>query len=437
MTIKPDPKNKEPAAQKPAPKPVIQSGAKPGSAPSGPDRELAARDMKRGLGGGGGFLWALLALALVAGAGAATMDAWMPKLAGAITAYQTPRVDPRLAPVAERVQTLEKKLQAQAQAQARTPPPPVADMREIVRRLTKMETRLAELRKMVGATRPPEAALIAGQSLQRLSGRLQSLERNRKEVDAILKRIAVTDRSLPGDKKKKQETEAVTGGRELVTAARELNRRIKSDKPFADVLAQVKRLAGDDKDMAVNIAVLEPLARSGIGTMDQLRRQFTAVAAAVRRAKPLPAEPLRAGTGWWDKTVNKLAAMVSLRRQGKKEEKNAALERARPQLLAAAEKALGENNVSTAITVLEGLRDLPEAAAWIGRARGRETAKKAAAALNLFALTRLARLVEAAAVKAPEITTTPEKATPEETVPKKAPPKKTPPKKAPPKKAKE
>ncbi len=106
-------------------------------------------------------------------------------------------------------------------------------------------------------------------------------------------------------------------------------------------------------------------------------------------------------------------------------------------MVAVAEKALGENNISTAIETLKGLSGPPAAAAaaWLERARGRETAEKAATALNLLALTRLARFVEAAAkppekaaaVKAPEITTTPEKATPtlekatpEKTVPKKA-----------------
>ncbi|HEC91289.1 MAG TPA: hypothetical protein ENI55_06450 [Alphaproteobacteria bacterium] len=398
MTMKPSPKDEKPA---PEPEPAAQT--KP-----------AARDMKRGLGGGGGFIWALLALAVVAGAGAATVGVWMPKLAKIITAYQAPPVDPRLAPVVDRVQVLENEQKAQAQekareaslAAARTPPPSADDIKEIVSRLTKMETRLAALRKMVGATRSPETARTAVQSLQRLSGRLQSLEQNRKEVDVILKRIAATDRSLPGDGKENPAPETVTGGRELVAATRKLNRRIKSDKPFADVLAQVKRLAAADKadrDMAVNIAALEPLAPSGVRTMDQLRGEFTTVAAAIRRAKPLPSEPLRAGKGWWDKTLNKLAAMVSLRRQG---EKDAALESAWPQLVAAAEKALsensGENNIAAAISALEGLsgRRLAVAAAWLERARGRETAKKAAAALNLFALSRLAGLV--AAAKLPE-----------------------------------
>ena len=399
--------------EKPAPEPEPAAQTKP-----------AARGMKRGL-GGGGFFWALLALAVVAGAGAATLGVWMPKLARTITTYQAPPADPRLAPVAERVLALENERQARIQekirkaalAAERPPPPSMDDIKEIVRRLTKMETRLAALRKMVGATRPPEAAKTAVQSLQRLSGRLQSLEKNRAEVDAILKRIADTDRSLPGDEKKN--TEAVAGGRELVAATRELNRRIESDKPFADILARVKRLAAADKtdrDMAVNIAVLKPLASSGIESMDQLRRQFAAAAAAVLRIKPLPPEPLLAETGWWDKTINKLAAMVSLRRQGEQGEqgkKDAAPERAAPRLVAAAKKALnensGENNLAAAISALEGLsgRQLAAAAAWLERARDREAAGKAAAALNLFALTRLAALVPAAKL-------------PEKTAPKKA-----------------
>ena len=160
MTIKPDPKDKEPAAKKPTPKatpkakPTAQSQAKPAPAtstaagPSGPDPALAARDMKRGLGGGVGFLWALLALAVAAGAGAATVDVWMPKLAKTLAVYQAPLVDTRLAPVAERVQALEKELNSQAQAREKAKkilPPPSDDMKEIVSRLTKMETRLAAL----------------------------------------------------------------------------------------------------------------------------------------------------------------------------------------------------------------------------------------------------------------------------------------------------
>ncbi len=417
MTIKPDPKDKKPAAQKPAPKPAPPNQAKPGraaspsAASSGPDRALAARDMKRGLGGGGGFLWALLALAVAAGAGAATVGVWMPKLARTIAAYQAPPVDPRLAPVADRVQALENEQQVQEATRkkaAQNPPPSADDIKEIVRRLTKMETRLAALRKMVGATRSPETAQTAVQSLQRLSGRLQSLEQNRKEVDAILKRIAATDRSLPGDEKKKPDPEAVAGGRELVAAARKLNRRIESDKPFADVLAQVKRLAATDKadrDIAASIAALEPLAPSGVETIDQLRRQFTAVAAAILRVESSPPEPLRPGTGWWDKTLNKLAAMVSLRRQGEQGKNGAALKGDAQRVVAAVEKALsensGENNISAAITALEGLSGprASAAAAWLERARGREAAEKAAAALNLFALTRLAGLV---AAKLPE-----------------------------------
>ncbi len=449
MTIKPSPKDKKPAdkkpaAGKPAPKPAAQAGAKPDRAASttglsGPDRELAARDMRRGLGGGGGFLWALLALAVVAGAGAATVGVWMPKLAETLTTYQAPPVDPRLAPVAERVQALENEQKAQVREKVleksrEAAPPPSADgIKEIVRRLTKMETRLTALRKMVGAARPPETARTAVQSLQRLSGRLQSLERNREEVDAILKRIAATDRSLPGDEKEKPGTETVAGGRELVAAAGKLNRRIESDKPFADALAQVKRLAGaagTDRDMAANIAVLEPLAPSGVRTLDQLRRQFPAAAAAVLRVKSSPPRPLRAGTGWWDKTINKLAAMVSLRRQGKQGEQG---ERDAPRLVAAAEKALsensGENNISAAISALEGLsgRRLAAASAWLGQARRREAAEKAASALNLFALTRLAALVaannnpeKASAAKASEVTAAPEKAAPEKAAPEKA-----------------
>lgn len=425
MTRKPVPKSKKPLTRQPQPKPEVQAKSGPQAKPE-PKPKPAARDVGSGLGGAGGFLWALLALAVVAGAGVATSGVWMPKLAKILSSYQAAN---QAAPVTgQKKQKAQEVAQKTAQETARKKiiaagrnQPPSGDIKDVVRRLGEMETRLAALRKMVGAARPPEVARAAGESLDRLSGRLEKLERNRREVDAILKRISAIDRSPPGGGKEKPQ--AVSGEQGLVAAVRLLNRRISGNKPFTGILGRVKKLAGADKDMAAHIALLEPLAPSGVRTIDQLREEFIVTSGAILRS-----EPLRGGSGWWDRTLNKLAAMVSLRRE---QGKNTAGGRAVSRAVAAAEAALGKNNITAATSALEALSDAPLAAAepWLGEARGRQAAEKAAAALNLLALSRLApatgkdggKAAKAAGDKAPEKTAAVKKAPSEKSPAEKTP----------------
>ncbi len=247
-----------------------------------------------------------------------------------------------------RVTAVEASAQAAA-GQGGSAPVDLAPLAPLAARLAALEGALGEMAQQSDAGTA-------------LDGRLAALEQ---EMETIGSAPAVdTDRAIG-----------------LTLAAIQLRAALGSGDSFEDPYLRAAALAAGDATLVEVLAPLEPLAITGVETLDRLRAEFEPV------ARRLTLDGAGAEGGWTDRVVSRLNAVVSVRRADEVTEGNeigARVARARVRLEAEdpagalaelGPPALGEDDRVTA---------------WRGAVAGRLAVDRAITALETFAYATLA-----------------------------------------------
>ena len=374
------------------------------NAASGPATDNGApprKPKKKGI-GVAIFLWAVLILAILGGAGFATWPFWFPILTANLPdSLKEPFKDPRLDGVAERLKALEelaKKRQSTGDAiqdleteRARFS----KELAVLIERVGGLEKASDSIKKMVAEATTGGTGGETDEALRSISERLSRLEEDGAEADAAGKSIdslesrstqlsaAVADivaRVRALEEMESAAAEARKAGQAVVLAVGQLRGALHSTGPFTNELSGLDAVTAGNAAIAESIAVLEPHAKSGIPNLASLERRFEDLAGRVVQAA--------AGDdgGWWDLTVKRLSSLVSIRRTDGKGEDDG-VEAA----IARVEADLRSGDLINAVETLGGLSG-PEAgvvASWLADARSRLAAERALADLHVHAISLL------------------------------------------------
>jgi hypothetical protein len=379
------------------------------------DRTVAAEPATKG-GGIAPFLWAVLALAVLGGAAAATWPLWSPTItAGLSSTGEDPFRDPRVTGLAGRVAALEETTKGAGagggavedleteRARSRQ------ELKALMERLENLEQALRSVKKMGEATAPPAESADTDEYLRRLSERLGRLENNDETLEELRERIArleerggaVGEGVQPAARAEELSTAvadiskrvgalertdtmaagAAIGAQATVLAVGQLREALRGTAPFGAELQAVGAVAADNLEITKAIAALEPYAASGIPTLATLRRDFDRLAGEIARA----ARALE-GDGWFEWAVNRLMSLVTVRRTTDTGDLNSV-----DAVVARAETSLKAGDLMAAVEELEGLAGPPGAAAapWLRGARARLAAERAMATLHVQAVSLL------------------------------------------------
>ena len=234
---------------------------------------------------------------------------------------------------------------------------------ELARRTESFEAQLAPLAEAPAAAKAllPRVDALEADSLQtkRLADRFREVETASKETVGRAQHLAAS-----------------------VLAIQQLKAALAASGPFAAQLASAQALARDDADLAAQLALLDPLAAQGIPSVAILNSRFAATAAAVSRGALATA-----GESWGERALNRVSALVTIRRVGPAALAAGGTEGA----LAQAEEALTAGDLAGALAALEGVQG-PGAEAlqpWLADARARLAADKTIAEAEGRAIARL------------------------------------------------
>lgn len=275
----------------------------------------------------------------------------------------------------------------------------VAELRERAAHVAPLEIRVAALEKEIKslAAQPPAsggtpAAPASGVDAEALA-RLQ--RQTITAVDGLQQRVLQLSAALAGAKNqlagaekriaaleaRSQAAGTVSRDSAFVLAVGQLREAVRSGKSFAAALAGLRAIAGDDRDAASAIAVLQPYAAGGVADLATLRTRFAVAAPRIAAAAPQPA------TGWIDRVLARLSSLISIRRTGPA----AAAGKGPEAVVARAELALDTGDIAGAVKALEGLTGAARdaAAPWLAGARARLAADAAVATLESEAIGRI------------------------------------------------
>ena len=162
--------------------------------------------------------------------------------------------------------------------------------------------------------------------------------------------------------------------RKTVVVAEHLRTALRDGKPFTEELVALREAAPDKPVVAEAAALIEPYAAKGVPPLVDLRQRFDQVARNIKRAS-LASE----GSGWWANVVERLSALMTIRRTDVTDEGGGI-----DAVLATAEKALSSGDLETAVGVLKPLEGLAAAAAapWLEDAKARIAAERAMVILH-------------------------------------------------------
>jgi len=348
-------------------------------------------------------LSSLLLLAVLAGVAYAAWPFWSPYVVRYVQSIRpNAQPDPRFGDLAGRVQALEEAPKDGPAAGGDV----VAELERaraeiggqiaaLMERVDGLEKGLEGVRAMVKATGLPGQAADAKKSLDELSERIAKLEQTEAatRVNEGLERFEAEksrlDRALAdiagrlGElEERAQETGAPPPVRALVLAAGQLREALRTNAPFAEELAALRKTAGEEPDLVRLVSDLTPHAAAGIPVLATLMERFDAAA-----RKAVAAERRFGGDGWLAAAANRLASLVTVRRTAV-EESDTTTEA----LIARAEAAMQVGDLAGAVKALEGLQgDAAEAMGdWLKQARQRLLAERAMAVLHVHAVSLIA-----------------------------------------------
>ncbi len=310
----------------------------------------------------------LLVVLAVAGGGGVAAWPWIARM------MEPPPAGPTVADLATEIATLNDQMAA------------------LRLRLGQVEARRPDLAKGESGLEPRVAALeaaLAARPDSRLAGevkaqgdRLAAVEKTAADAATVLRLVDRIDK-VEAAVHDLQARHGSAGA--LLLAVGQLRQAVDMALPFDAELRIVVALAPKPAEAAALVAPLRPRAAAGIPGRPALVARFTTLEPAIVRAEILPE-----GDGWWPRTLARLAALVSVRREdGDAEGQSAAAVAAR------VEARLAEGDLAAAVAEAGGLSGGPAtvAAPWLDDARARLAADQA--------LSQLAALAAAAAGSGP------------------------------------
>lgn len=266
------------------------------------------------------------------------------------------------------------------------------DSASLAKRLGELEQRLAALAAESRATSTGVAAAAASTDGEALAGLAASGKQTSDKVAALEaantdlrdRIVALTDRLAAMETRPAPVATGPGPANALMLAIGQLREAVRGTDSYAPAFEAVVALAG--KDAGADDALAKPLAalaahKQGTADLAALRRQFEPVAGAIVRATVVPR-----GDGWIDRTLDRVASLVTIRKTG---EKAAAADDV-PGLVARAELRLKAGDLAGAVKALSALTGAPADAAadWLAAARARLAIEGAVDALMREALVR-------------------------------------------------
>ncbi|MCW8971281.1 MAG: uroporphyrinogen-III synthase, partial [Rhodospirillales bacterium] len=320
----PNVKQDDKAGQTPPKQPPAPENAKPATgATTETVAKTTAKTSAKTERSGAGLLAAVIVAGIAVAGGAATFDLWYPRLAENLPQSFRPdspkpegvssnAVAPDFAALREERERMRQQIDA------------------LLTRVGELESEVKETRKVAAVLSPRSGEAVAALSdrvsrleggsggvaadsaaLRALSERIASLEeggtRSTQQADQTLNEIR--------ERLKELEQESGVSGRQsgasaFVIAVGQLRAAVTTARPFASELAAIKSLS-DAPEVAIPVAALEPLAAHGMPSLSSLQVEFDGISGAIIRASVTPD-----GDGWWQRTIQRLSSVVSVRRTG-------------------------------------------------------------------------------------------------------------------------
>ena len=364
----PDPTPAEAAPAKAATGEAASTGeAAEGAAPPSPDGTRKGAPW--------GMLVAVGAVVAIAVLGAITWPQWKDAVAPAAVEEASPAPPPAPAPgpaptaaaptVAAELDALRARI---GELEAR---PALSDAAATTERLDRVEGSIAAL-----AARPEAPAGLV-QEVEALSAQLAEIRKTTADAAAVL-RLADRLDKVEADLRDIQSRRSSAAA--LLLAVGQLREAVNGAMAFEAELRAVLVLAPQDAEMAGVMETLKPRAAAGIPTRMVLAERFGALAPALVRSDLLPA-----GQSWWRDTVNRMASLLTVRREDGEAAGNSPAA-----VVARAQAALRRGDLAGAIAQAETLDGAAAetVAPWLADARARLAADKALGILTAAVVDR-------------------------------------------------
>lgn len=280
------------------------------------------------------------------------------------------------------------------------------ELEGLMTRISQLESALEDVRGMFGAVTPGSGDLSdARATLANLAARLDMLESVSSSATGggsaglelagrlrvATERLSAESTTLKGQvadlSQRLQKVESLGAaadtprGQALILAIDQLRSILMTSAPYAERLDTVESMADGDAAVLEQVAVLRPMADTGVPTLEALRIAFAEQAGGVVRAGMLSDE-----ADWLDQTLDRLLSLVNFRRTAD----NLGGEGVGA-VVARAESSLAGGDLITAVDTLRGLDGaaLQSAEPWLSRAQARLDADAAATALRGHAISML------------------------------------------------
>ncbi|MGB0697175.1 MAG: uroporphyrinogen-III synthase [Rhodospirillaceae bacterium] len=224
-----------------------------------------------------------------------------------------------------------------------------------------------------------ELSALAG-SLETVGEELEGLDEDKASASQVL---ALTGRLVDVEDLAKQSNNARNRALALMLSVGQLRQAVLSGDAFGDELESVLVISGSDDVIAASGEALSPLSGGGVMLRGSLRESFPDVARQIARLGLAPG-----GSEWWARTLQSVTSLVTLRRtDGEAVTDESGLF----STVAAAETAVLDNDLATAIATLETLDGaaLETAGPWIAAAKARLIAEAALSDMTARALARV------------------------------------------------
>lgn len=350
------------------PAPAGESQSKP--APAGgaePKTAAAARKSAPWLALG----LSLAAIAVVGGA-MATFDQWkglvLPTKVAPVQMAAPPQASAVPAPAfrpATDTEALRVELAALRERLARLESQPAGGDPVVSGRLDKAEGAIAALQ-----AQPQLPAGLVG-DVAELGKQVADLKRTSADAAAVLR---LSDRIDKAEAELREVQARRSSAVAVLLAVGQLREALARAMPFDDELRALLALAGTDPEVVTLTQPLKARSLVGIPTQATLVGRFHRLAPDLVRAQVLPAEQ-----SWWRQTLDRLAALVVVRREdGEAAGTGAAA------IVARVEARLAEDDLEHAVAEAQGFGDAAAeiAAPWLADAQARLAAESAASALT-------------------------------------------------------
>ena len=416
---------------------ISETGEAPATEEPLNNEEVSSRETVRDQASSSVFatiIWTIALLLLLTGGGFSTLPLWSPYVEKHFPMIEFPKMeDHRVAGMTERLSGLENEVRI-----VRKTGEAINDLErergrlgeqidKLMKRLDEVEGKIVGVQRMVEATQAPKKAQDTRDSLQRLSGRLEQLEKSSDSMELLKQRLSMIEKSVSEaettssapaiapiepspeiaraieeisqrlvmleDKSANTTAVATTDslGEEaraqaLVLTVGRLRAQLRGSTPFIQSLNELKSLANGDENILEAIEVMAPHASEGVATLEMLRRRFNTVSGKVSDAVPV------SGDGVLEKTLSSLKSLVSVRKTGEQGAETESSDTDVGLVLSKTRASLEAGDLETAIRAMESLEGQPAdaAKAWLVSARNRLAVETAMAGLHVFVVSLLA-----------------------------------------------